>query len=81
MTQEEKTKRYDESLGRAQAWIENRCMPSDTNRQGVLEDIFPELKGSPDEKIRKTLIEYFNAYPKDYYGELKRDSILAWLEK
>jgi len=34
-----------------------------------------------DEKIRKTLIEYFNAYPKDYYGELKKSHILAWLEK
>ena len=47
----------------------------------ALETVFPELKESEDEKIRKTLIEYFNAYPKDYYGELKKSHILAWLEK
>ena len=31
--------------------------------------------------IRKTLIEYFNAYPKDYFGGLKKNYIVAWLEK
>ena len=30
---------------------------------------------------RKTLIEYFNAYPKDYFGGLKKSYIVAWLEK
>ena len=38
----------------------------------ALETVFPELKESEDEKIRKTLIEYFNAYPKDYFGGLKK---------
>ena len=47
----------------------------------ALEFLIPELKESEDEKIRKTLIEYFNAYPKDYYGELKTSSIIGWLEK
>jgi len=47
----------------------------------VLESLFPELKESEDEKIRKTLIEYFNAYPKDYFGGLKKRYIVAWLEK
>ena len=47
----------------------------------ALETALPELAESEDEKIRKTLIEYFNAYPKDYYGELKKSHMLAWLEK
>ena len=47
----------------------------------ALETVFPELKESEDEKIRKTLIEYFNAYPKDYFGGLKKNYIVAWLEK
>ena len=47
----------------------------------ALETVFPELKEGEDEKIRKTLIEYFNAYPKDYFGGLKKSYILAWLEK
>lgn len=46
-----------------------------------LENTFPELKESEDERIRKKLIEYFNVYPKDYYGELKKSHIIAWLEK
>lgn len=45
------------------------------------EYIFPELKEDEDERIRKTLIEYFNVYPKDYYGALKKSHIIAWLEK
>ena len=47
----------------------------------ALEKVFPELKEDEDEMIRKTLIKYFNVYPKDYYGELKKSHILAWLEK
>ena len=47
----------------------------------ALETVFPELKEGEDEKIRKTLIEYFNAYPKDYFGGLKKRYIVAWLEK
>ena len=55
-----------------------------TNNQMLdeaLEFLIPELKESEDEKIRKTLIKYFNVYPKDYYGELKTSSIIGWLEK
>ena len=47
----------------------------------ALETVFPELKEDEDEMIRKTLIKYFNVYPKDYYGELKKSYIIAWLEK
>lgn len=47
----------------------------------ALETVFPELKEGEDEKIRKTLIEYFNAYPKEYFGGLKKRYIVAWLEK
>ena len=44
---------------------------------GVLKKILDE----EDERIRKTLIEYFNTCSGDYYGELKKSDILAWLEK
>ncbi len=54
---------------------------ANADQRYVLEKLFPELKESEDERVKKTLIEYFNAYPKDYYGELKKSHILAWLEK
>ena len=55
-----------------------------------LENIFPELKESEDERIRKGLINGFKEcledcqYPKNavkYWHDLEVDSILAWLEK
>ena len=50
-----------------------------------IEDIFPELKESEDEKIRKWLIGYFHQYKEDgmeeYANGLKVESIIAWLEK
>lgn len=54
---------------------------ANSDQKYVLESLFPELKESEGEKIRKTLIEYFDAYPKDYYGALKKSHIIAWLEK
>ena len=74
-TIEEKAKAYDEAFEKAKEILE---MTSD---KSAIYTIFPGLEESEDERIRKTLIEYFNAYPKDYYGELKKSHILTWLEK
>ena len=85
MTQEEKAKRYDEALRRARKLKEDPTSVfyeySPSEGDIVVDYIFPELKESEDERIRKTLIKYFDAYPKDYYGALKKSHILAWLEK
>ena len=48
-----------------------------------MEWLFPELKESEDERIRKGLINYFNHHKNGiniFYG-IKGDDILAWLEK
>ena len=76
---EEKAKRYDEAIKRAKAMI--KVAANQDESIGFANTIFPELKESEDERIRKTLIEYFNAYPKDYFGGLKKNYIVAWLEK
>lgn len=52
----------------------------------LMPEIFPELKESEDERIRKWLIGYFQQYRIDgmevvYADSLKVDDILAWLEK
>ena len=79
MTQEEKAKAYDEALLRAKSKIKN-------NKDFVLyEDdvieIFPQLKESEDEKIRKDLIQWIYEFPDTIWrGHYKKD-ILVWLEK
>ena len=74
-------KAYKEALERAKIWQGHLYEVGDKDYADELNYIFPELKESEDEKIRKTLIEYFNAYPKDYFGGLKKSYIVAWLEK
>lgn len=70
MTEKEKAKAYDEAIGRAKKLYSN----------GIAEEIFPELKESENEKIRKEIIIILrNAYwtsNKNRFNEL-----VAWLEK
>lgn len=79
MTQEEKAKAYDEALLIAKSKIKN-------NKDFVLyEDdvieIFPELKESEDEKIRKDLIQWIDEFPDTIWrGHYKKD-VIDWLEK
>lgn len=70
-------KKYKEALG----WMQSLYDDMHGATKEDAEHYFPELRESEDERIRKELIEYFNVYPKDYFGELKKSHILAWLEK
>ena len=90
---EEKAKRYDEALERAKG-AHNSAKSDKEN--GVTdkiteytiqlaETIFPELKVSDDERIRKSLIELFHDTVSNDeifsdYG-LDKTEVLAWLEK
>ena len=49
--------------------------------QEIAETIFPELKESEDERIRKELIQYLKDYPNLPNGNYCRDDFFAWLEK
>lgn len=79
MTQEEKAKAYDEALLIAKSKINN-------NKDHVLYEndvieIFPELKESEDEKIKKDLIQWINEFPDTIWrGHYKKD-VIDWLEK
>ena len=70
MTEKEKAKAYDKAIERAKKLYGN----------GITEEIFPELRESEDEKIRKEIISILrNAYwtsNKNRFNEL-----VAWLEK
>lgn len=82
LTIEEKASRYDKAIK-----VINKC---ETDKYGCIigvkpTDIFPELKESEDEKIRKVLFEYFvhrknDDTDKTWYG-LPYDKIIAWFEK
>ena len=74
---EEKAKAYDEAFRRAkEKYVEFEGM-----KQGnVLEDVFPELKESEDERIRGNIIATIHLY----YGEpleYEAKEMIAWLEK
>lgn len=50
----------------------------------VLESLFPELKESEDEKIRKYLLKLADRCPEDsidFMRGVKKGDIIAWLEK
>lgn len=74
---EEKAKRYDESIERAKDYVEKQNPPVD-----VLYKVFPELKESEHERIRKELIQYLKDYPTNLpNGQYCRDDFFRWLEK
>ena len=76
---------YKEALARAKEWMAGKYSHyvSDTPQE-ISEFIFPELKESSDEKIRKEIIKLV----KFLYGSslacehtISKDKMLAWLEK
>lgn len=81
MTPEEKAKAYDEAIKKATALYKTSEPMSGCNV--IIETLFPELKESEDEKIRKALISVLTSdFEKDatIYG-ITVEEIIAWLEK
>ena len=83
MNQEEKARAYDEALERAKAYHRNELAGS---RKEMMEYIFPQLRESEDERIRKYLIGELKTAKS--VGELKftipqptREECIAYLEK
>ena len=79
MTTEEKAKRYDEAVERAKDCLKDGTI---TNTAiDYISTIFPELKESEDEKIRKTIIDFVNEYGDKFFSTLAKGNAIAWLEK
>lgn len=76
MTTEQKAKAYDEAIKRAKAFE----LPEYKN---IMASVFPELKESEDEKIRKELIAIYSVGAKvnAKTGDIPDRDIVAWLEK
>ena len=78
-TIEEKAKRYDELSKEVLDYFNGKTkMFSDVNK--TLELLFPELKCSEDEKIRKEII-YHIQHCDDTIDEVAEKRMIAWLEK
>ena len=67
-------KKYDEALERAKSF-------KTLELRDVAEYIFPELKESEDERIRKELISFLQLPHPQFVGERKQEKWIAWLEK
>lgn len=72
-------KAYIEALERAKVWQNHLYDTNDKDYADELNYIFPELKESEDEKIRKALVR-FHKSTIDVDG-IKGEDIIAWLEK
>lgn len=80
MTDKEKAKAYDEALKKAKDMLSYKEV-----RQEDIEYLFPELKESENEKIRKEILDCFKAmkqqgcFPSKHKEQY--DSWIAWLER
>ena len=82
MTQEEKAKAYDEALERMKSWVRGEHPECFTEAQKAAEFIFPELKESKDERIRKVIYGWIYTLPSQVFDNgFSKEEILAWLEK
>lgn len=79
---EEKAKAYDEALERAKILYNDKNEFGYANAESVLEEVFPLLKESEDERIRKELIEHCrNTRCVTEEGAERIAKWISWLEK
>ncbi len=84
MTQEEKAKAYDEALEKAKMMIVDGGYDAFNN---PFVKLFPELKESEDEKIRKAIVNVIeNGFTlrEDchyFFDDFTKEQMLSWLEK
>jgi hypothetical protein len=83
MIPEEKAKRYDEALEELRGLLEGIREEKCKILEEDITSIFPELKENEDEKVRKMLIRFFEAWNKtrSHCWGISVPKILAWLEK
>ena len=83
MTEEEKSKAYDEALSRAkECYVDGLSLHQPA--KDVIEHIFPEIVESEDEKVRKALIELVKCQERSGYtllNNISTSSMLDWLDK
>lgn len=79
MSIEEKAKAYDEALGRAKKY--HTPDSNNSNLKAVLEQIFPKLRESEDERMIRKIESFLSAYDVYYFKNDEWREIEVWLEK
>ena len=75
-------KKYKEAIEIAKTMIDDLRKGEDILSVSNLEAMFPELKESEDEKIRKEIVSAINIYCSEYHrGTKVRNAMLAGMEK
>lgn len=77
---EQKAKAYDEALERMKSWVKGEHPECFTEAQKAAEFIFPELKESEDDRIRKDIIRVLKGEI-SFTSEKENEKYIAWLEK
>ena len=68
---------YKEKIKEAKRLYET----ANADQKYVLESLFPEIRESEDEKIRKEIISFLQLPHPQFIGERKQEKWIAWLEK
>lgn len=74
-------KKYKESLEKARQKTTNINRKDRVYYVEDIEELFPELRESEDERIRKKLISLFQSDITEQFGEFTNEQFIAWLEK
>ena len=71
MTEKEKAKAYDKAIERAKKLYDN----------GIIEEIFPELKEDDTERIKKNCIHFLELQKQHHAATFEIEECIDWLEK
>ena len=71
MTDKEKAKAYDKAIERAKKLYDN----------GIIEEIFPELKEDDTERIKKNCIHFLELQKQHHAATFEIEECIDWLEK
>lgn len=74
-------KKYKDALERAKYYREGITDRKLENGENILDYIFPELKDSEDERIRKGIIKFIKVSKPGWQNYSDYSSWIAWLEK
>ena len=74
-------KKYKDALEKMKSWVRGEHPECFSEAQKAAEFIFPELRESEDERIRKGIVETIKQCPDTFLNPKNRNKMLAYLEK
>ena len=79
---EQEHKKYGDAVERMKSWMNGEHPECFSEAQKAAEFVFPELKESEDERIKRAILEFFESQDENTtYSFVHRNDIIAWLRK